>query len=76
MILAKGDPVGVAKALHVFARTNQALVIKAGVVEGQVLEADGLKALKDLDISGGVLACGSFSHAGDRFPVALTFYHI
>jgi large subunit ribosomal protein L10 len=48
MILAKGDPVGVAKALHVFARTNQALVIKAGVVEGQVLEADGLKALADM----------------------------
>ena len=48
MILAKGDPVGVAKALHVFDRTNQALVIKAGVVDGQVLEADGLKSLAEM----------------------------
>jgi large subunit ribosomal protein L10 len=48
MILAKDDPVAVAKALHTFARTNQALVIKAGYVEGQMLESAGLKALADL----------------------------
>ena len=48
MILAKDDPVAVAKALHTFARTNQALVIKAGYVEGQMLEPAGLKALADL----------------------------
>jgi large subunit ribosomal protein L10 len=48
LILGKGDPVSVAKAVHTFARTNQALVVKAGVVDGQVLPADGLKALADL----------------------------
>jgi large subunit ribosomal protein L10 len=48
MVLAKGDPVSVAKALQTFARTNQALVLKVGVVEGQMLEPAGLKALADL----------------------------
>jgi large subunit ribosomal protein L10 len=48
MIISKQDPVAVAKALHAFARTNQALVIKAGYVEGQMLEPAGLKALADL----------------------------
>ena len=48
MILSKEDPVAVAKALHTFARANQALVIKAGYVEGQMLEPAGLKALADL----------------------------
>jgi large subunit ribosomal protein L10 len=48
MVLAKGDPVSVAKTLHTFARTNQALVLKVGVVDGQMLEPAGLKALADL----------------------------
>jgi large subunit ribosomal protein L10 len=48
MIIAREDPVAVAKTLHTFARTNQALVIKAGYVEGQLLEPAGLKALADL----------------------------
>ncbi len=42
MIISKADPVAVAKALHAFARTNQALVIKAGYVEGQMLQPAGL----------------------------------
>jgi large subunit ribosomal protein L10 len=48
MVLVKGDPVSVAKALQTFARTNQALVVKLGIVEGQTLEPAGLKALADL----------------------------
>jgi large subunit ribosomal protein L10 len=48
LILGKGDPVSVAKAVHTFARTNQALVIKVGLVDGQVLQPNGLKALADL----------------------------
>ena len=48
LVLAKGDPVSVAKTLQTFAKTNQALVIKAGVVDGQKLEPAGLKALADL----------------------------
>jgi large subunit ribosomal protein L10 len=48
LIIAKDDPVAVARTLHTFARTNQALVIKAGYVEGRVLPAEELKALADL----------------------------
>ena len=48
MVLAKGDPVSVAKTLQTFAKTNQALVVKIGVVDGQMLEPAGLKALADL----------------------------
>ena len=48
MVLSKEDPVAVAKALHTFARTNQALAIKAGFVEGQVLPPAELKALSEL----------------------------
>ena len=48
MIISKDDPVAVAKALHTFAKTNQALVIKAGYIEGRMLQPDGLKALADL----------------------------
>lgn len=48
MILSREDAVAVAKTLHTFAKTNTALVIKAGYVEGQMLPPDGLKALADL----------------------------
>jgi len=48
MILSRDDAVAVAKTLHTFAKTNTALVIKAGYVEGQMLEPAGLKALADL----------------------------
>ena len=48
MVIAKDDPVTVAKTLQTFARGNQALVIKAGYVEGQLLAPDRLKALADL----------------------------
>jgi large subunit ribosomal protein L10 len=48
VIIAKDDPVAVAKTLQTFTRTNQALTVKVGYVEGQVLKADGLKALADL----------------------------
>ena len=48
MILSREDAVAVAKTLHTFAKTNTALIIKAGYVEGQMLEPAGLKALADL----------------------------
>jgi large subunit ribosomal protein L10 len=48
IILSKEDPVAVAKALHAFARAHQALAIKAGYVEGQMLPPSELKALADL----------------------------
>ena len=48
LVIAKDDPVAVAKTLTTFARTNQALAIKAGVVDGKLLELDGIKALSEL----------------------------
>ena len=48
VILSREDPVAVAKALHAFARAHQALAIKAGYVEGQMLPPTELKALADL----------------------------
>ncbi len=48
MIVARQDPVAVAKTVQTFAKTNQALQIKAGIVDGQVMQPDGLKALADL----------------------------
>jgi large subunit ribosomal protein L10 len=48
LIVSREDPVAVAKALAAFTKTNQALTVKAGYVDGQVLEPNGLKALADL----------------------------
>jgi len=48
VIIAKDDPVAVAKTLQTFTRTNQALTVRVAYVEGQVLKADGVKALADL----------------------------
>jgi large subunit ribosomal protein L10 len=47
-IIARDEPVAVAKALQTFIRTVPALTVKAGIVEGQVLGAEELKALADL----------------------------
>jgi len=48
MVISKEDPVAVAKTLHSFAKTNQALAIKAGLVDGVVLPPAELKALSEL----------------------------
>ena len=47
-IVSKDDPVAVAKAVATFARTNQALTIKIGYVEGRLMPPDGVKALAEL----------------------------
>ena len=48
LVFSKDDPVAVAKAVSTFARTNQALTIKAGYVEGRLMPPDGVRALADL----------------------------
>lgn len=48
MVVSREDPVAVAKALQAFARTHQALTVKVGVVEGQVMAPEGLRALAEL----------------------------
>jgi len=44
-----GDPVEAAKGLRDFAKTNPALVIKGGVLDGKALSADDVKKLADLE---------------------------
>lgn len=45
----KGDVAQVAKSLRDFAKANPLLVIKGGVLEGRVLDADQVKKLADLE---------------------------
>lgn len=42
------DPVSAAKALLTFARTNDKLVIKGGIIQNKAFEVSGVKALADL----------------------------
>jgi large subunit ribosomal protein L10 len=44
-----GDPVEAARGLRDFARTNPALVIKGGVLDGRPLTADEVRRLADLE---------------------------
>ena len=48
LVVSKDDPVAVAKAVATFARTNQALTITGGYVDGQLMAPDALKALAEL----------------------------
>ena len=48
VVIARKDPAAVAKALQGFARGNPALQLRVGVVDGQLLDAQGLKAVADL----------------------------
>jgi large subunit ribosomal protein L10 len=51
-----GDPVEAARGLRDFARTNPALVIKGGVLDGRPLSADEVRRLADLESREVVLA--------------------
>lgn len=44
-----GDPVEAAKSLRDFARSNPALVVKGGVMEGRTLSAEEITKLADLE---------------------------
>jgi large subunit ribosomal protein L10 len=44
-----GDPVEVAKGLRDFSKAHPLLVIKGGVLEGQPLDAEGVRKLADLE---------------------------
>jgi large subunit ribosomal protein L10 len=46
--LTREDPVGVARVLQGFTRANPALTIKAGLVDGQVLGPEQIRALAEL----------------------------
>jgi large subunit ribosomal protein L10 len=48
VVIARKDPAAVAKALQGFAKTNPAFQLRVGVVDGQLLDPQGLKAVADL----------------------------
>jgi large subunit ribosomal protein L10 len=48
VVIARKDPAAVAKALQGFAKTNPALQVRVGVVDGHLLDPQGLKAVADL----------------------------
>jgi large subunit ribosomal protein L10 len=48
VVIARKDPAAAAKTLQGFARTNPALQLRVGVVDGQLLDPQGLKAVADL----------------------------
>lgn len=56
LVVSRNDPVAVARTLATFARAHQALQIKAGYVEGQVLEPNGVRALAELPTREGLRA--------------------
>ena len=45
---SSADPVAAAKVFNDFAKENEALVVKGGLLSGQVLDAAGVKALGDI----------------------------
>lgn len=47
-VFAGEDPVASAKVLTVFAKTHKALELKGGLVENQVVDADGVKVIATL----------------------------
>ena len=44
-----GEPVDAAKALREFGRTNPALIVKGGIMDGQLLTPDEVRRLADLE---------------------------
>lgn len=49
IVFVEGEAVDAAKKLRDFAKENDKLVIKAGSMDGKLLDAEGVKALADLD---------------------------
>jgi large subunit ribosomal protein L10 len=48
VVIARKDPAAAAKTLQGFAKTHPALQVRVGVVDGQLLDPQGLKAVADL----------------------------
>ena len=73
-----GDPVNVAKALRDFAKDHEKLVLKGGYMDGQPLDAAGIKKLADLESREVLLAKfagamkGSMSKAAALFQAPLS----
>lgn len=74
----EGDPVAAAKGLRDFSKTNPALVIKGGVLDGKTLTVDEINKIADLEsrevllakLAGGMKA--SLSKAAGLFQAPLS----
>jgi large subunit ribosomal protein L10 len=47
-----GDPVALAKALTLTAKTNPSFTFKAGLVEGRVVDIGGISSARDAAVQG------------------------
>ncbi|MCA9833735.1 MAG: 50S ribosomal protein L10 [Thermomicrobiales bacterium] len=56
VVFAKGDVAGTAKAVSDFARTSRILQVKAGVMDGRVLNATDVEAISNLPTRDELLA--------------------
>jgi large subunit ribosomal protein L10 len=69
-----GDPVQAAKDLAEFARTHPALVVKGGVLDGRVVDADSVRQLATLESRDVMLArlAGMFQASLQRTAIMLS----
>lgn len=68
-----GDPVEAAKSLKTFAKDNEGLVIKGGLLEGNVLTADEVNQLADLESREVLLAKAAAAMKASLFGAAYMF---
>jgi large subunit ribosomal protein L10 len=68
-----GDPVEAAKGLKAFAKENDKLVIKGGVLEGNVISADEVNKLADLESREVLLAKAAGVMKASLFGAAYLF---
>jgi len=68
-----GDPVEAAKGLKAFAKENDKLVIKGGVLEGKVISADEVRKLADLESREVLLAKAAGAMKASLFGAAYLF---
>ena len=68
-----GDPVEAAKGLKAFAKQNDKLVIKGGVLEGKIISADDVNKLADLESREVLLAKAAGAMKASLFGAAYLF---
>lgn len=68
-----GDPVEAAKSLKAFAKQNEGLVIKGGLLEGSVLSASEINTLADLESREVLLAKAAGAFKASLFGAAYLF---
>ena len=56
LVVAKNDPCAAAKVLRKFARRNDALVVKGGIVEGKVVDAKSVDTIATLPNKEGLIS--------------------